>query len=81
MAAAVLRRIDDAQNMARFYELDIQPTLFGDIGVIRHWGRIGSRGQSMQEWPPSDEAANDLVAKLTKRGYLSPAPSQPTSNF
>jgi len=79
MAATVLRRIDQARNMARFYELDVQPGLFGDVSVTRHWGRIGSNGQSKQHWFSSDAAAADLAAKLTRqkerRGYNRPLPS------
>lgn len=36
-----LRRIEPEKNMARFYEISLQPTLFGDVAVVRHWGRIG----------------------------------------
>jgi len=82
MPATILRRIDQTQNMARFYELDVQPGLFGDVSVIRHWGRIGSNGQSKQHWFIDESAANDLAGKLRRqkerRGYVSPAPS-PTS--
>jgi hypothetical protein len=28
--------------MARFYALAIEPTLFGDMALVREWGRIGS---------------------------------------
>ncbi len=79
MAATILRRIDQARNMARFYELDVQPGLFGDVAVTRHWGRIGSNGQSMQHWFANDTAAADLASKLQRqkerRGYVAPAPS------
>jgi len=34
-------RMDQALNMARFYVLDIQPTLFGEIALVQEWGRIG----------------------------------------
>lgn len=44
MSAVVLRRIDAAQNMARFYRLDVQPDLFGGWSFIREWGRIGRPG-------------------------------------
>jgi predicted DNA-binding WGR domain protein len=40
-----LRRIDPARNMARFYGLSIQPTLFGGASLVRNWGRIGTKGQ------------------------------------
>lgn len=79
MSATVLRRIDQAQNMARFYELDVQPGLFGDVSVTRHWGRIGSNGQSKQHWFSDEAAANNLAGKLQRqkerRGYQTPAPS------
>lgn len=82
MTVTVLRRIGQAKNMARFYELDIQPGLFGDIAVTRHWGRIGSNGQSKQHWFGDEAAANDLARKLRRqkerRGYVSPAPSPPS---
>jgi predicted DNA-binding WGR domain protein len=44
MSAVVLRRIDAAQKMARFYRLDVQPDLFGGWSFIREWGRIGRPG-------------------------------------
>ncbi|WP_145926033.1 WGR domain-containing protein [Shinella sp. HZN7] len=33
------RRIDAMRNMARFYMLSLEPTLFGEVAVLRHWGR------------------------------------------
>ncbi|WP_310220372.1 WGR domain-containing protein [Neorhizobium sp. 2083] len=33
--------------MARFYALAVQPTLFGEVSLVRAWGRIGTRGQQM----------------------------------
>lgn len=40
-----LFRIDPSKNMARFYELDIQPNLFGGYSLLRYWGRVGTDGQ------------------------------------
>jgi predicted DNA-binding WGR domain protein len=40
----VLERRDAQRNMARFYVLAIEPTLFGDVALLREWGRIGSTG-------------------------------------
>ncbi len=81
MTTTVLRKIDQSRNMARFYELDIQPGLFGDTCVTRHWGCIGSNGQSKQQWLSTDAAATALAEKLThqkeRRGYSSPLPAQP----
>ena len=41
-----LVRIDQSRNMARFYQLLVEPSLFGDYSVVRNWGRLGTRGQS-----------------------------------
>ena len=41
----VLERCDPARNMARFYVLTIEPTLFGDTALVREWGRLGQRGR------------------------------------
>lgn len=35
---------DQHRNMARFYKLNVQPTLFDEWAVVREWGRIGSAG-------------------------------------
>jgi predicted DNA-binding WGR domain protein len=37
----VLDRCDPSCNMARYYVLSIEPSLFGDASLIRQWGRIG----------------------------------------
>ena len=73
MSAAYLTRVDPARNMARFYKLDVQPTLFGDYAVIKEWGRIGSAGQVRSTpFPTPAEAIAALEkqrrAKL-RRGY------------
>jgi predicted DNA-binding WGR domain protein len=74
-----LSRVDPAKNMARFYELDIQSGLFGDVCVVRHWGRIGSNGQGKEHWLESDAKAIELTSKLERqkrqRGYGGPLPS------
>ncbi|MGY3563958.1 putative DNA-binding WGR domain protein [Bradyrhizobium sp. USDA 4463] len=41
----VLKRRDPARNMARFYVLTIEPTLFGDTALVREWDRLGGRGR------------------------------------
>ncbi len=58
-----LRRIDPAQNMRRFYCLTVQPTLFGGASLIRNWGRIGNRGQSMME---TFDCPNDASKALVR---------------
>ena len=57
----VLDRCDPDVNMARFYVLAIEASLFGDAALIREWGRIGTTGQRKIElhetegapWKPS----------------------------
>jgi predicted DNA-binding WGR domain protein len=41
-----LTRRNPELNMARFYGIALQPTLFGETSVIRAWGRIGTRGRA-----------------------------------
>jgi hypothetical protein len=36
-----LERVDPARNIARYYVLSIEPTLFAKHTLIRRWGRIG----------------------------------------
>ena len=44
MPAINLVRIDEGRNMARFYKLDVQPTLFGEWSLVREWARTGRSG-------------------------------------
>ena len=37
-----LYRIDHNRNMARFYSMQVQRTLFGEWTLLREWGRIGT---------------------------------------
>ena len=34
MTAVTLRRVDPVRNMSRFYRLDVQPDLFGDVLLV-----------------------------------------------
>ncbi|MGA9265909.1 MAG: WGR domain-containing protein [Rhodomicrobium sp.] len=68
-----LTRTDPTRNMARFYVLDIQPTLFGEWALLKEWGRIGSAGRLVScRFASEREAAlamaEHLEAKLRK-GY------------
>ncbi|MDO3445477.1 WGR domain-containing protein [Agrobacterium sp. V1] len=40
-------RKEPSKNMARFYALSIERDLFGELCLMRRWGRIGARGQTM----------------------------------
>jgi predicted DNA-binding WGR domain protein len=76
MVLAHLHRIDPDANMARFYCIDLAPTLFGEAAVLRRWGRIGTRGRaSVETWPSAGEAeaaASRTLRQKSRRGY-SPA--------
>jgi predicted DNA-binding WGR domain protein len=65
-----LHRIDPTRNMRRFYQLVIQPTLFGEASLIRNWGRIGTQGQFMMQTFSDARSAHAAFQKLerTKRG-------------
>jgi predicted DNA-binding WGR domain protein len=71
--AVLLERIDRKRNMARFYMLSIEPTLFGGAALVREWGRIGTHGRRRLDLFESNRAAQaalDILAssKVT-RGY------------
>lgn len=74
MSISILHRIDKDRNMMRAYELSVQPGLFGDVSVLRHWGRIGTVGQSKEYWFRDEaEAAHEADAILRqkrRRGYV-----------
>jgi predicted DNA-binding WGR domain protein len=68
-----LRRIDPACNMARFYALAIEPTLFGDTALVRRWGRIGTHGRQIIELHRDHETAMTALERMLRakqrRGY------------
>ncbi|CAN7763970.1 WGR domain-containing protein [Ensifer sp. NM-2] len=68
------QRIDPSRNMARYYMLSIQPTLFGEVSLIRAWGRISTRGQEMSHQFASETDALVLLRKIVRRksakGYV-----------
>lgn len=72
--AVYLRRTDPTRNMARFYAATVQPTLFGEVALVREWGRIGSPGRVQVTNYPSPEEAEGALKRLkaakSKRGYI-----------
>ena len=73
---ALLTRIEPERNMRRFYRIELSPDLFGGIQIIRHWGRLGTCGQSLPQWCATEAEARHLIETLLRakirRGY-SPA--------
>jgi predicted DNA-binding WGR domain protein len=69
----VLERRNASRNMARFYVLAIEPTLFGDMALVREWGRIGSWGRRRLDLHPNRAAATESLdawlVRKARRGY------------
>ena len=68
-----IERWDRGQNMARFYALSIEETLFGSPCLVQRWGRVGTAGRALQHCFDREEDAVALFLKLlllkTRRGY------------
>lgn len=69
-----LIHVDPERNMARFYGIEVQPTLFGEVSVLRNWGRIGTQGRGMMVTYEDENQAAVALQKLDKqkrrRGYI-----------
>ncbi|MDR7223053.1 WGR domain-containing protein [Aminobacter aminovorans] len=70
-----LQRRDPSRNMARFYCLSVEGSLFGDAVLVREWGRIGTLGRRRLDLFASaaqaQEALRLLAASKVQRGYSS----------
>ncbi|MBB5538780.1 WGR domain-containing protein [Rhizobium giardinii] len=75
-----VERTDRSRNMARYYAMAIEPNLFGDVCLLRRWGRIGAKGQmKVHQFEREKEAVElflDLLRQKRKRGYR-PRPAVP----
>jgi predicted DNA-binding WGR domain protein len=69
----VLRKIDPAKNMSRFYSLEVERDLLGRVVLVRRWGRIGSAGKvRLDEHKGEGEALaalQVLQAAKRRKGY------------
>ncbi|MBY3314995.1 WGR domain-containing protein, partial [Rhizobium laguerreae] len=67
------QRIDASRNMARYYTLAIEPTLFGETAVVRSWGRIGRHGGERTDVFGTEQEAVahflDLARRKRRKGY------------
>lgn len=82
----ILHRLDPTVNMARFYALSLENSLFGDILLVRRWGRIGTHGRVRFDWfDSSAEAAIELTRIATvkaRRGYQEYGPeAEPNGRY
>jgi predicted DNA-binding WGR domain protein len=70
----VLERVDRARNMARYYVLSIEPTLFEEFALVRRWGRIGCAGKTRIDLHASPPVAQieleKWLARKRRRGYV-----------
>jgi predicted DNA-binding WGR domain protein len=80
----VLERVDPARNIARYYVLSIEPTLFAKHTLNRRWGRVGCLGRERLQFFKSEDASRAQVTLETwltrkrKRGYsLRSEPARP----
>lgn len=68
-----IERRDAGRNMARFYALSIEETLFGQTRLVRRWGRIGTTGRVVQHSFDDESEAVSLFLELLRtkrsRGY------------
>ena len=69
-----MERHDDADNIHRFYALDITRDLFGHWLQIRRWGRVGRGGgqrlvQSFETRADARSALQELIRAKFRRGY------------
>jgi predicted DNA-binding WGR domain protein len=68
-----IERRDPDRNTARFYALSIEETLFGQVCLVRRWGRIGTQGRTVQHSFDAEREAVSLFLELLRtkrsRGY------------
>ena len=73
MICQMLHRIDPEVNMARYYRVDVAPTLFGETSVLRTWGRIGTLGRTTVETcttrRAAEASAEGTLRAKSRRGY------------
>ena len=70
----VLERVDPSRNIARYYVLSIEPTLFATHTLTRRWGRIGCLGRERLHFGGEDASRAQVtletwLTRKRKRGY------------
>src|SRR5271167_3056028 len=70
---AALIRVRPERNEAWFHHMEVWPDLFGRALLVRHWGRIGTKGRRRLDPHPDPGAAINALAALLRakrrRGY------------
>lgn len=67
MTPVYLTHVDPACNMARFYTMSVQLTLFAECSVVREWGRIGRSGQVRETRHTTLQEAQDFAARIMRQ--------------
>lgn len=67
MSPVYLTHLDPDRNMARFYTMSVQPTLFGECSVVREWGRIGKGGQVRETRHTTPQEAQAFAAQILRQ--------------
>lgn len=76
----VLEPCDPARNMARFYVLTIEPTLFGDTALLREWVASASGRRRLDLFVgPGCRAAEALETWLVRKARRGLLPAKPHS--
>lgn len=69
----VLSKRDPARNVARFYVLRIEQSMFGDTALVRNWGRLGLIGREIRSHHPTTASALESLdvwlRRKQRRGY------------
>ena len=55
------------RNMFRFYAIDIDRDLFGDVVICTHYGRIGTYGVLRKYWPKDSKEMKRIVQGLIRK--------------
>jgi predicted DNA-binding WGR domain protein len=73
MEIVALESISPAENRFRFYVLSLDETLFGDVALVREWGRIGTNGRRrldlFDDRVRAISSLEDWLERKRRRGY------------
>ena len=70
----VLERVDRTKNMARYYVLSVEPTLFAELSLVRRWGRIGGAGRTRIDLHDSPRSRRSRTMARTQAAPRLPTP-------
>jgi predicted DNA-binding WGR domain protein len=81
MEIVALENVSPDENRFRFYVLSIDETLFGDVALVREWGRIGTNGRRrldlFDDRVRAISSLEDWLERKRRRGYVVVSGSPP----